>query len=70
MKKIKLRSNSKTKLITIRIHPILYNAIHHYANYSGIENVSTTLRHLIVTQLRKEGYIKTSETLFYKMLEE
>lgn len=48
------------KLISIKVSPDLYNAIVQYAQDTGIENVSTALRVLVIAQLKKEGYSELS----------
>jgi predicted RNase H-like HicB family nuclease len=46
----------KPKLVSVKVKPALYDFFVKYADEKGIENVSTAVRSLAVTQLRHEGY--------------
>jgi predicted RNase H-like HicB family nuclease len=49
-------AGKKSKLISVKVKPELYDFLVRYANDQGIENVSTVVRSLAVSKLREEGY--------------
>ena len=48
----------KYKLISVKVDQDLYDLLVKYAKDTGIENVSTALRSLVVRKLNEEGYIE------------
>lgn len=45
--KTKLKQSEKHKLVSVKVPQELYEVLQKYADDSGIENVSTALRHLL-----------------------